>query len=117
MTPDTFTVGGSLAVTHLTAPTAPVLDARRFENQDRETMAQGFEELLMSMLVKEVRQSSGVQLFGDSPGSHLLESLFDQQFASALSENGGLGIGDRLAAHVMPQDVALEADDEETRSW
>lgn len=57
-------------------------------------MAQKFESLLISMLVKEMRQSSG---FGEGmfPGdsSDSFGAIFDMHLSDHLAQNGGLGLG------------------------
>ena len=52
---------------------------------DRERAAKDFESVFMTMLVKELRQSIGGEgLFGNGPGRHVYEGLFDQMMGEAL---------------------------------
>ena len=40
----------------------------QLQTDDRDQAAKGFEQMMMSMFVKEIRQTSGVKLFGESSG-------------------------------------------------
>lgn len=62
-----------------------------------EEAAEKFEGLLMTMLVKELRQSlPGDGLFGSGPGAAIYEGLFDQALAESLSSGGGTGLRQSL---------------------
>ena len=102
-------VGGTLAQLANTR-TRFEHEARQSETvRDRDEISRGFEELLLGMLVKEMRQTSGVKFFGEGAGSHLLESMFDQKLSQALAASGGLGVADAYVDSIP----GLQATDEE----
>lgn len=69
-----------------------------------EAVAQQFEGLFLSMLVKEMRQSQfgGEGLFpGD--GSDTYGGIFDTFMGEHLASNGGIGMAESIAASIRHQ--------------
>lgn len=73
------------------------------ERGQAKKIAQDFEGLFLSMLVKEMRQTSeGEGLFpGDQ--SDTLGGMFDMFMGEHLSESGGFGIADKLESTIAAQ--------------
>ncbi|MFN0207336.1 MAG: rod-binding protein [Planctomycetota bacterium] len=89
---------GSSAI--ITNP-APELDLsipyRTGGSADSATAAIKFEGLLIANLISQMRESSGVKMFGESPGAQVFEGLFDQMFGESIAKNGGLGLATQIA--------------------
>jgi len=93
----------------LSAPSAPLSpsfssnDLDGLRSKQPEAIAQQFEGLFMSMLVKEMRQSPlGEGLFpGD--GSDTYGGIFDTFMGQHLAENGGIGMAASIAAAIRKQ--------------
>lgn len=64
---------------------------------DSQATARKFEGLLLSNLVGQMRESSGVHFFGDTPGSQVFEGLFDQFYGEALAARGGIGLAKQVS--------------------
>ena len=73
----------------------------RLHSSDRTEVARSFEELLAGLLVKELRTTSGVKLFGESSGSQVFEGLFDRYLAETIGAAGGLGVGASFADQLL----------------
>ena len=58
--------------------------------------AQRFEELLGSMLVKEMRKALPEGFFGEGPGADVYGGWLDEHLGKALAASGGLGLRDVL---------------------
>ncbi len=61
-----------------------------------EEAAARFEELLASMLVKEMRNALPEGFFGKSTGSDVYGGWLDEHLGKAIAETGGLGLRDVL---------------------
>lgn len=61
-------------------------------------MAQEFESLMLSQLIKQMRQSSGGEGLFPGDKSDTYGGMFDMMMASHLTENGGFGFADQLVA-------------------
>jgi Rod binding domain-containing protein len=69
---------------------------------DAHTVAEGFESLFASLLVKQMRQTLEPDtMFGKDNGD-VLGGLFDHFMGQHLAQSGGLGIGAFVTKH-MPQ--------------
>jgi Rod binding domain-containing protein len=69
---------------------------------DIHTVAQGFESMFASLLVKQMRQTLEPDtMFGKDNGD-VLGGLFDHFMGQHLAQTGGLGIGAFVTKH-MPQ--------------
>ncbi|WP_437187497.1 rod-binding protein [Planctomicrobium sp. SH668] len=78
-------------------PTAFGDNPQALNSQSPQAVAQQFESLFISMLVKELRQSGqmGEGMFpGD--GSDTYGGLFDMYLGQHLSESGGIGLADSI---------------------
>jgi Rod binding domain-containing protein len=64
-----------------------------------------FEALLMSMLVKEMRQSMGSELFPDDQ-SDILGSMFDQHMGDHMAEFARLGMNEAILGHLKASSEA-----------
>lgn len=56
--------------------------------------AQQFEELLATLLVKELRRALPDGLFGDGPGADVYEGWFDEHLGRSLALGGKLGLAE-----------------------
>jgi Rod binding domain-containing protein len=65
--------------------------------------AHKFEELLATMIVKELRRGLPAGPFGDGPGADTFAAWFDEQLGSALAESGALDIAGRIKASLGAQ--------------
>ncbi|WP_437192234.1 rod-binding protein [Planctomicrobium sp. SH527] len=73
-------------------------------SQQPEALAKQFESLFVSMLVKEMRQSSGSEdgLFpGDSSDTY--GGMFDMFMGQHIAENGGIGMAESIREAVLKQ--------------
>lgn len=90
-------IGASLAQTAATAAGTARLEARADElrRSGAETdAAQRFEELLATLLVKELRRALPDGLFGQGPGADVYEGWFDEHLGRDLARGGGLGLAE-----------------------
>lgn len=72
--------------------------------------AEQFEALVLTQLVQVMRRSVGESgLFGSGPGTHMYAHLFDQNFASAIAEAGGIGMRDVLCRSMLGPRAYAEA--------
>lgn len=60
-------------------------------------MAQEFESLMLSQLMKQMRQSSGGEGLFPGDKSDTYGGMFDMMIGKYLSESGGFGLADHLA--------------------
>lgn len=60
-------------------------------------MAQEFESLMLSQLIKQMRQSSGGEGLFPGDKSDTYGGMFDMMISKYLSESGGFGLADQLA--------------------
>lgn len=69
--------------------------ASELARSDRtEDAAQRFEELLATVLVKELRRALPDGLFGQGPGADVFEGWFDEHLGKSLARDGALGLGE-----------------------
>lgn len=60
-------------------------------------MAQEFESLMLSQLIKQMRQSSGGEGLFPGDKSDTYGGMFDMMIGKFLSESGGFGLADQLS--------------------
>lgn len=63
------------------------------DKEELEEVSRQFESLLLNMMIKEMRATvpeSG--LFPESMAKDIFTSMLDEQYADAMSENGGIGL-------------------------
>lgn len=67
-------------------------DARSVEEREVDDVARQFTTVLMSLVVKEMFQSTSVggesDMFGDGPGSDVYRGFAQQAFADAMTKHG-----------------------------
>ncbi len=69
--------------------------AAELARSDRtEDAAQRFEELLATVLVKEMRRALPDGLFGQGPGADVFEGWFDEHMGKSLARDGVLGLAE-----------------------
>lgn len=69
--------------------------AAELANSDRSAdAAQRFEELLATVLVKELRRALPDGLFGQGPGADVFEGWFDEHLGKSLARDGALGLAE-----------------------
>lgn len=97
-------------------------DPAQLRGQKPEAIAQQFEGLFLSMLVKEMRQSpiDGEGLFpGDASDTY--GGIFDTFMGEHLSRNGGIGMAESIATSIRQQsgtgDSCRVANDVSRASW
>lgn len=73
---------------------------------DAHATARKFEGLLLSNLVGQMREASGLKFFGETPGSQVFEGLFDQMFGESLAAGGGVGLSKQVAESMERLDEA-----------
>ena len=67
-------------------------DQKRSREAIRKT-AQEFEALFVGMMLKSMRETAGPDaISGGGRGEDIYRSLLDQEYATAISANGGIGI-------------------------
>jgi Rod binding domain-containing protein len=70
--------------------------------------ARGFESLLATMIVKELRRALPEGPFGEGTAGEVYAGWFDEHLGHALAEGGGLALDERLAAE-LARDAARRA--------
>ena len=78
-----------------------------------ETAAKRFEELLGTMLVKEMRQALPDGFFGKGPGADVYGGWLDEHLGKSLAENGGLGLRDLILPSLGDATATATADEAE----
>jgi Rod binding domain-containing protein len=71
------------------------------EQRKVQKAATDFEALLIAQMLRSAHGEGAESWSGDSAGSSLID-LSEQQFAQALAEQGGLGIGKMVLAGLKP---------------
>lgn len=80
--------------------------ARRAEP---EQAAEMFEELLASLLVKELRRAVPEGLFGDGPGADVYEGWFDRHLGKSLARSWDLDVAGLVRAGIEQKQRAQGA--------
>lgn len=70
--------------------------------------AQRFEELLATLLVKELRRALPDGLFGQGPGADVFEGWFDEHLGQSLARGGALGL-----AEIVQEGLVRKTEDRE----
>jgi peptidoglycan hydrolase FlgJ len=65
--------------------------------------AQQFEALLLAQILRATRQNGGWMSGGDASSDCALE-FAEQQFATVMAKNGGLGLADLIAQGLTPRE-------------
>lgn len=71
--------------------------------------AQRFEELLATLLVKEMRKALPDGLFGDGPGADVYEGWFDEHLGRSLARDGGLGLAETVRESLVRKAASIDA--------
>lgn len=71
------------------------------EQQKLKEVAQEFEAILISLLLKEVRMTKPDGLFTGGLAHDIYRQLFDEQVARAMAHSGGLGLGKMLERQLL----------------
>ncbi|HEC74685.1 MAG TPA: flagellar assembly peptidoglycan hydrolase FlgJ [Methylophaga aminisulfidivorans] len=79
------------------------------KNQTLKQVAGQFESLFVTMMLKSMRQASLGDGIFDSSQSKMYQDMADQQLASDLSMNGGLGLQDVIIRQLGGEESALSA--------
>lgn len=69
--------------------------------------ARRFEAVMLATLVAQMRESSQVKFFGESPGAQIFEGLLDQQLGDALSRGRGVGLAASVEASIARMQQAV----------
>lgn len=75
-------------------------------NASPEEVAEAFESVFATMLIKEMRATLSEGLFGGDK-SDVLGGLFDQHIGKAISTRGGLGIREMLLSQLPSEESNL----------
>lgn len=75
--------------------------AGRVEQAKLKEVAQEFEAILISVLLKEVRMTKSDGLFTGGLAHDIYRQLFDEQVAKAMARSGGLGLGKMLERQLV----------------
>lgn len=79
---------------------------------DKDNAANKFEELLATMLVKELRKGLGKGLFGEGAGSDIYAGWFDSHIGEALARDGGLDLEGIIRVGIDSKIAAVEKSEE-----
>ena len=79
-------------------------------------MAQEFEGVMLSQLLKQMRQSSGGEGLFPGDKSDTYGGMFDMMIGKFLSENGGFGLADQLTKSFDGYDLGVAAQSESISS-
>ena len=85
----------------------------RPEVQKLREVAQDFEAVFMSMVLKEMRGTQEKGMLHGGLGEDFFTEMLDEEFAKAISKRGGTGIGDMLFQQLSRR---LNLKEEEGRS-
>jgi len=74
-------------------------------------VAQEFEALFVTMMLKSMRSTVGEdQVTGGGRGEETFRSLLDQEYATAASRGGGIGLAQVLERELLRQNAAAKGD-------
>ena len=78
--------------------------SRRGEDPAIGKVAREFESLFIGMMLKSMRATVGKDtLTGGGHGEEVYRSLLDQEYATAMSSGGGLGLRKTIEEQLVPQ--------------
>ena len=87
------------------------LQADRSKSFETEAEAgKAFEQMLLTVLVRELRETMTDGLFGQSAGSGTMAEWFDQLMADALGDANRLGLGDHIDESLRRQQTQGRAE-------
>jgi flagellar protein FlgJ len=87
-----------LAISSAVLPAAAGTTAKADTPEKVRDAAQQFEALLIGQILRSARQSgTGWFSDGEDPSGEIATDYAEQQFATALSRQGGLGLADMIA--------------------
>src|SRR5437868_4981414 len=81
---------------------SPELMQATSQRQNPKVVADAFENMFSSMLIKQMRQTLDGGLFGNDP-SDVLGGLFDHFMGSHVAQAGGLGVGEMIRSQLERQ--------------
>ncbi len=92
-----------LGMSQLTALAPTGMEQRKADSPQRiREAAQQFEALLVSQILRSVRESGGGWLGGGDSAGDCATEFAEQHLATVLSQAGGLGLADLIAAGLKP---------------
>lgn len=90
-------------------PVKPETGATEKERAAVKKVAQEFEALFVTMMLKSMRSTVGEdKLTGGGRGEETFRSLLDQEYASAAVRGGGVGLAPVLERELMRQRTAVK---------
>jgi len=81
------------------------------ETQDLKEQAQGFEAMIINMMLQSMRQTvQEGDLFGDpsAPSNTVYRSMLDNEYSRIMSQSDGLGLSDLIMQHFGVSDTELK---------
>lgn len=107
-----------MEVSHVT-PSLPQPDSAMHlsANASAEEVAESFESLFASMVIKEMRKTLSEGFFGGDK-SDVLGGLFDMHLGQAIAQGGGLGIRDAFLSQIETQlEAKLKANEKNVQRF
>ena len=74
-------------------------------SEEREHAALRFEEMFVSLMLKEMRATLSEEdgFFGGGPAGDTYGGMFDQYLGAHIAQQGGIGIGQQIARYIEAQ--------------
>ena len=93
-------IAGISDITALSPDASPEEKRAAFER-----VAESFEAVFISQMIRGLRESFCSEFMGGAGfGKEIYASWFDQAFAEAMAEGGGIGVKDQLQRWVFPEE-------------
>ena len=86
-------LGNLLPMSSITSSQAEALSESAIPPERRQEVAQQFESMFVSMLLKEMRETTDGEGLFQGESSDTLGGLFDMFMGEHIAKSGGLGIG------------------------
>ena len=94
-------------VSPVTVPTDNGKVPQWTKNEDPSQVAEGFESLFLSMLMKPLEKSEAY--FGSGPGGRTFGGMFTQQLADSVASTRPLGIANQIEQSLVARARAAES--------
>jgi flagellar protein FlgJ len=125
---DTSTIGGSYDISSALSTVTNSEDGKSFKSTLENAQADGdeeaikdvckqFEALFIDMLMKQMRKTiEDGGLTEKSQARETFEGMLDEEMASSIAENGGIGIADLMAKALMRETYGSTEDTDDSAS-
>jgi flagellar protein FlgJ len=92
-----------MAISSVLLPAAATATAKSPAPDKVHNAAQQFEALLIGQILRSARQSGSGWLGGEDPSAECATDYAEQQFATVMAQQGGLGLAGLIAKGLKPK--------------